>query len=71
MDNHIGTFYIRIFREWFAERRIVSLVRRHYRIVDELQVIAAAGLVELGRLLALHLARTVVVDNLLFQLVGA
>ena len=46
-------------------------MRRHHGIVNELQVIAAAGLVKLGRLLALHLARTVIVDNLLLQLVGA
>ena len=46
-------------------------MRRHHGVVNELQVIAATGLVEFGRLFALHLARTVIVDNLLLQLVGA
>ena len=43
---------------------------RHDRIINKTQVIATAGLVKLRRLFALHSACAVVVNNLLFQIIG-
>ena len=70
MGYHERTPSIRIFRERNIERGIVGLVRRHHRIVDKTQVILATGQVVLGRLFALHLLGTVIIDHRLIDLVN-
>ena len=46
-------------------------MRCHYGVINKLQVVAAAGIVEFRGLFAFHLTRAVIIDNLLFQLVSA
>ena len=69
MDNHVGTLHVRIFRKRNAERAHIRGIRRcrSNRIIDKRQIIATAGFVIFRRLLSLHLARAVIVDDILVK----
>ena len=71
MNNHIGTFSIRVLRKRFLERRIARFVGSHHGVINKLQVVATAGIVKFRRLFSLHLARAIIVDYLLFKVIGA
>ena len=70
MHDHVRTLHVRILGKRDTEGGRIGRIgnsRRDDRIIDEREVVATAGLVELGRLLAIHLARPVIIDNLLLQ----
>ena len=70
MRNHERTLRVRRLRKSHLERRILRFMRLHHRIIDKTQVVATAGRIVLGRLFALQLLRTIVVDNRLVELVS-
>ena len=67
--NHVGTLHVRVLRNRNAERPRLRRIGggSGNGVINEREVVATAGLVVLGGLLALLLTRAVVVDNRLGQ----
>ena len=67
MSNHVGAFYVRVLGKGYLEGRILGGMGLGHRIINKIQVKAAAVLVVFRRFFALALAGAIIAHDGLIQ----